>query len=109
MPQAIPLSLKIPSNPVGLAVGPRAVKTSGPAIAVRCPMDGSALATVRRAGAEEIAAALDGGEQAFKAWRLVAAGKRGEFVRRIGNRLRERKADVATLVTLETGKITQEA
>src|SRR5207248_2625374 len=31
------------------------------------------------------------------------------FVRRIGNKLRERKAELAALVTLEAGKITQES
>jgi aldehyde dehydrogenase (NAD+) len=109
MPQAIPSSLKIPGSPVGLVVGPRALKTSGPGLLVRCPVDGSTLATIRTAAPQDVAAAVDAAERAFKTWRLVPAPKRGEFVRRIGNKLRERKADLATLVTLETGKITQEA
>ena len=34
---------------------------------------------------------------------------RGEFVRRIGQSLRQHKADLATVVTWEAGKIVQEA
>src|SRR5207249_11646669 len=37
------------------------------------------------------------------------APKRGEFVRRVGDKLRERKADLAKIVQLEAGKISQEA
>src|SRR5205085_11601724 len=41
--------------------------------------------------------------------RLVPAPKRGELVRRFGNALRDHKADLAELVTLEAGKIRSEA
>ena len=39
-------------------------------------------------------------EKAFKTWRTIPPPKRGEFVRRVGEKLRERKADLATLVSL---------
>jgi aldehyde dehydrogenase (NAD+) len=48
-------------------------------------------------------------DAAFRDWRLVPAPKRGEFVRRLGQKLRERRADLAALVSWEAGKITQEA
>jgi aldehyde dehydrogenase (NAD+) len=47
--------------------------------------------------------------EAFLKWRLTPAPVRGETVRRLGNALREAKANLARLVTLETGKILVEA
>jgi aldehyde dehydrogenase (NAD+) len=47
--------------------------------------------------------------EAFKAWRLVPAPKRGEFVRRIGNKLRERKDRPGALVTSKPARSRQEA
>ena len=87
----------------------RRLDTRGPALSVRCPIDGSTLATIRSATPAEAERVIDAAHEAFLSWRLVPAPKRGEFVRRIGNKLRERKADLAALVTLEAGKITQEA
>ena len=47
--------------------------------------------------------------QAFEQWRTVPAPRRGEFVRLLGEWLREAKPLLAKLVTLETGKILQES
>src|SRR5204863_2402321 len=46
---------------------------------------------------------------AFVQWRLVPAPVRGDFVRRIGERLRARKEDLAAVVCRESGKIMAEA
>ena len=51
---------------------------------------------------------VDTAHEAFLAWRLVPAPKRGEIVRQIGNRLRELKEPLGKLVSLEMGKIYQE-
>jgi aldehyde dehydrogenase (NAD+) len=93
----------------GVAIGAESRKAVGGSLRVRCPIDGSTLATVQTASADDVTAVINAAEQAFKAWRLVPAPKRGEFVRRVGNKLRERKADLAALVSIEAGKITQEA
>ena len=93
----------------GAAAGARWIDTRGPALGVRCPIDGSTLATIRSATPGETEQVIDAAHEAFLTWRLVPAPKRGEFVRRIGNKLRDRKAELAALVTLEAGKITQEA
>src|SRR5688572_3093378 len=82
---------------------------SGPELSVRSPIAGSTLRTIPTNTPAEVTAAIDAAAEAFRAWRLVPAPRRGEFVRRIGERLRQRKADLATLVTLETGKVTSEA
>ena len=47
--------------------------------------------------------------EAFLEWRQVPAPQRGEFVRLLGESLREAKPDLARLVTIECGKIYQEA
>ncbi len=45
----------------------------------------------------------------FPSWRMVPAPRRGDVVRQIGDALRERKAELGLLVTLETGKIRAKA
>jgi aldehyde dehydrogenase (NAD+) len=47
-------------------------------------------------------------ERAFHEWRVVPPPVRGELVRRIGLKLREKKEDLGLLVTLEAGKILSE-
>ena len=95
-------------NP-GAAVGRLRRKTSGALLTVRSPIDGSTLGTVRTASSADIGAVIDQAASAFKSWRLVPAPHRGELVRQIGNKLRERRADLASLVSWEAGKITQES
>ena len=46
--------------------------------------------------------------QAAQLWRTVPAPVRGELVRKIGNKLRQHKAELGALVSLEMGKIYQE-
>jgi len=63
------------------------------------------LKTVSAAGTDKAIAAA---HEAFKAWRLVPAPKRGELVRLLGEELRASKADLGRLVSIEAGKITSE-
>ncbi len=76
---------------------------------VRSPIDGSTLAEIHFAGRGQVQAAMEAASEAFRSWRVVPAPARGELVRRFGERLRAMKSDLATLVSWETGKITQEA
>src|SRR5690606_41098084 len=46
--------------------------------------------------------------EAFESWRQVPAPKRGEIVRQIGEKLREHKDALGSLVALEMGKSKQE-
>ena len=101
--------LNLPQKSHGAAVGRDQRKTSGTPLKVHSPIDGAQLAEVQTASPAEVNSVIDEALSAFKHWRLVPAPKRGEFVRRIGAKLRERKADLAHLVSLETGKITQES
>src|SRR5262245_29610550 len=69
------------------------------------PIDGKVVATVREATADDYETAVSRAAAAFLKWRAVPAPVRGETVRQFGNALRNAKADLAQLVTIETGKI----
>ncbi len=81
---------------------------SGPELQVTSPIDGSVLASVKQVTEEEYDRVVDRAHEAFLHWRTVPGPHRGERVRQIGNRLRERKAELGALVTLEMGQIRAE-
>lgn len=72
-------------------------------------IDGSPLGEQVSTPPALLAEAVTAAEAAFRAWRLVPAPRRGELVRRIGERVRADKAALAALITAETGKIVSEA
>jgi aldehyde dehydrogenase (NAD+) len=72
------------------------------------PATGDSLARVVMASSEVYDRVVDEASEAFRAWRTVPPPARGEVVRRIGMALREHKADLGLLITLETGKIRSE-
>ena len=72
------------------------------------PATGRALATVAAGTAESVDQAVAAAHAAFLDWRTVPAPVRGEFVRQFGNALRDHKADLGRLVTLECGKLLTE-
>jgi aldehyde dehydrogenase (NAD+) len=81
----------------------RSVSLSGN-LSVHTPIDGSAIGSVASASPAQIETALNAAQAAFLKWRIVPAPRRGELVRQLGNALREHKADLARLVTIECGK-----
>ena len=70
------------------------------------PIDGKPIGRVTIGDPDRAAARAS---EAFLKWRKVPAPRRGEFVRLIGERLREAKPVLAKLITLESGKIHQES
>ena len=74
----------------------------------RSPIDGRVIGSVRAASPGEVASAVERASEAFLAWRSVPPPRRGELVRLFGEVLREEKAALARLVSLEAGKIVQE-
>ncbi|MEX5720434.1 L-piperidine-6-carboxylate dehydrogenase [Geodermatophilus maliterrae] len=76
---------------------------------VTSPVNGAPLASVRWAGAGDVDDVVTRAGAAFGTWRTTPPPVRGQLVRRLGELLREHKADLATLVSLEVGKITSEA
>ena len=73
------------------------------------PIDGSVIAKLNFAEAAEANDIIDKAHQAFLDWRTVPAPIRGELVRILGELLREHKTDLASIITLEAGKIQSEA
>jgi aldehyde dehydrogenase (NAD+) len=83
--------------------------TSGDALLnVRNPANGSLIAQVRPASAEDYEHVVSSAVEVAARWREVPAPKRGEAVRLIGDELRRHRADLGMLVSLENGKILAE-
>jgi aldehyde dehydrogenase (NAD+) len=77
-------------------------------IDVHSPVDGAKLATLKSEDSASIEKKIAAADQAFKAWRVIPAPRRGELVRILGEELRAAKEPLAKLVTLECGKILEE-
>ena len=101
--------LEVPAAPAAIFLDRQWRQATGPTIVVRSPIDGSLLASLAGATAGDAAGVVAAAVEAFRAWRTVPAPRRGELVRRIGQRLRQHQADLATLLSWEVGKITAEA
>ncbi|HEX7276999.1 MAG TPA: aldehyde dehydrogenase family protein, partial [Acidimicrobiales bacterium] len=82
---------------------------SGGSLTARTPVTGGRLGSVAVSSAADVGLAVGSAAEAFSVWRTVPAPRRGDVVRRLGELLREHKADLATLVTLAAGKIRSEA
>ena len=77
--------------------------------AVGSPINGTAIGSVAWAAATATDDAVQRAADAFTAWRRTPAPARGALVKRFGELLTEHKDALATLVSLEVGKITSEA
>ena len=93
------------------AVGSRAElgEPGGHGLQASTPITGDVLFTVAETTPGQADAAIAEAAQAFTTWRTTPAPVRGALVARLAELLTEHKADLATLVTIEAGKITSEA
>ncbi len=73
------------------------------------PSSGDVLATVPVMGVESAQACVSSACASFASFRLMPGPKRGELVRRMGERLRAAKEPLAQLVCAEVGKGIEEA
>jgi aldehyde dehydrogenase (NAD+) len=101
--------LGIAEQQSGCAIGNKWIPTTGKSVPAKSPIDGRTLATITWATEADLHQTIAAAQDAFLKWRLTPAPKRGEFVRRLGQKLRDRKSDLATLVCWESGKIMAEA
>ena len=101
--------LGVEAEPFAVWIGDVGSAGSGEPLTSRSPIDGSVLATITASTSDDVPAVLRAATEAFRKWRVVPGPQRGEFVRRVGNRFREFKQDLATVISWEAGKITQEA
>ncbi|MGG7518247.1 L-piperidine-6-carboxylate dehydrogenase [Allorhizobium undicola] len=72
------------------------------------PVTGEQTGSLKTVSASEASATIERADEAFRAWRLVPAPKRGELVRLLGEELRAAKTDLGRLVSIEAGKIPSE-
>jgi aldehyde dehydrogenase (NAD+) len=73
------------------------------------PANEELLAEIAQAETSDVEAAIDAATEAFKAWRLVPAPIRGELLFKIGDILKQKKEDLARLLTQDMGKVISEA
>lgn len=101
--------LEVAQTPHAVWMGTTASAGSGGSFDSHSPIDGSTLVTLNAAAAADVPPVLNAATDAFRTWRTVPGPQRGEFVRRVGNRFREFKSELASIITWEAGKITQES
>src|SRR5271156_5757746 len=81
---------------------------AGDGIMALSPITGELINYVGITSPEQVSTVIGRATQAFNAWCMVPAPRRGEFVRVLAEELRATKDDLGRLVTLETGKIVSE-
>ncbi|MGE8290527.1 MAG: aldehyde dehydrogenase family protein [Sphingobacterium sp.] len=72
------------------------------------PVDGKLIAKVSGSSQKDYETVIGDAQNAFKAWRLIPAPKRGDIIRQLGDKLRELKPTLGKLVSYEMGKSYQE-
>lgn len=100
--------LNIKENNPAYSTGLEWGNLEGKTKSIYSPIDGSFLANVHLANANDYEIVVEKAQKAFVEWRQVPAPKRGEIIRQVGNKLREYKDALGNLVTLEMGKSLQE-
>ena len=102
-------TLGIQKKNFGASTGRRWLETTdvGESV-ITSPATGETIASVYKASKADYETVLQASVDAFEKWRRVPAPKRGEIVRQIGDKLREYKEPLGTLVSYEMGKSLQE-
>ena len=94
----------------GAIAGTEVIKNDkAPVYETVSPIDSEVIAKFTYATPEDYEKVMDKALKAFKIWREVPAPKRGEFIRKVGLELRKHKDDLARVISIEMGKIFEEA
>lgn len=88
--------------------GIAAAQRSGGSLCVRSPIDGAEIARLHETPMASMPSIIEHAQAAFRQWREVPAPVRGELVRLWGEELREAKASIGRVISIEVGKIAQE-
>jgi acyl-CoA reductase-like NAD-dependent aldehyde dehydrogenase len=83
--------------------------TSGKFVAITNPANGEVLGEVTQSTKEEVDLAVQAAKIAQKSWRLVPAPQRAEILYQVAHLLKERKEELAQILTKEMGKVIDEA
>ena len=84
------------------------LEAGGETVDVINPTTGESLATATLASLDDYDRVVASSAETFERWRQLPAPKRGDYIRRLGNALRENIDALGGLVTLEMGKILPE-
>ena len=82
---------------------------SGRTIPVLNPATEENVGTVAHADKSDLDEAVAAAEKGFKAWRAISSYERSKVMRKAADLMRERAETIATLMTMEQGKIFAEA
>ncbi len=93
-------------NPGAYAAG--WLPTTGDLLTSVDPSTGSPIASIRQGTLDDYETVVANSQETFKVWRMLPAPERGDYVRRLGNALREYKDPLGSLVAYEMGKIKPE-
>ena len=78
-------------------------------IDVTCPVDGKVIGTVQKASLSDTHDCLQAAHDATKEWAALTATKRGQYVNQLADILEANKEELATILSMEHGKILSEA
>ena len=73
------------------------------------PANEELVADIAQAETSDVDAAVDAATKAFQAWRLTPAPLRGEILFKVGDILKQKKEELARLLTEDMGKVIAEA
>ncbi|SFV34818.1 L-piperidine-6-carboxylate dehydrogenase [Thermoflavifilum thermophilum] len=92
----------------GVSTGRNWLASESQPVASYSPVDGQCIGWFMPAAQAQYEQVIQQAVAAFQQWRLVPPPVRGEFVRRVGEKLREYKQMLGQLVSYEMGKSLQE-
>lgn len=101
-------SLGIKDKNEGTSTGSNWLPVSNNLIDSSSPVDGKLIGKVAETTPSQYEQTIMAAQVAFQAWRVVPAPQRGEIVRQFNEKLRQKKEDLAVLVSYEMGKSYQE-
>ncbi len=73
------------------------------------PANEEVLADIAQAEISDVDLAVDAAKKAFNSWRLTPAPLRGEMLYKVGDLLKQKKEELAQLLTRDMGKVIAEA
>ena len=88
-------------------VGGQTTKENGEIISIN-PANENVIAKVFNCSQQDYEHVINSAQTAFDTWRMLPAPKRGDIIRQIGERLRQQKDALGSLVSFEMGKSKQE-
>jgi alpha-ketoglutaric semialdehyde dehydrogenase len=96
--------IRVPGDVPNLIDGADAPAAAGDWLDKRRPADGEHLCRLARSGDADVDAAVAAARRAQRAWAERTVVERGDLVREVALRLRERREELAEVVVAETGK-----